>query len=156
MPALPDYMSCHYEDTCTGIECCIEISGLGLTLHPFLLIDPCEYSLSYGVNTINRTIQLINYEWGLYCNSHYLIKAFKRNIPMSFEIKIIALWATNLSGNVDFILLLRCLILASTWRIIRYNPTNFRLFLAADICQKERYLFHLISTIFSLPEQIPS
>ena len=87
MPALPDYMSCHYKDTCTGIECCIEISGLGLTLHPFLLIDPCEYSLSYGVNTINRTIQLINYEWGLYFNSHYLIKTFKRKIPSSFEIK---------------------------------------------------------------------
>jgi hypothetical protein len=85
----------------------------------------------------------------LYCNSYYLIKAFKRNIPMSFEIKIIALWATNLSVNVDFILLLRCLISASMWRIIRYNPTNFRFFLAADICQEERYLFHLISAIFT-------
>ncbi|CAC5409208.1 unnamed protein product [Mytilus coruscus] len=63
MPDLPDNMACHFKDTCTGIECCIEIPGIGLTLHPFIIIDPCEYTLNYGVNTINETIQLINYEW---------------------------------------------------------------------------------------------
>ncbi|XP_071150838.1 uncharacterized protein [Mytilus edulis] len=64
MPELPGNMACHFKDTCTGIECCIEIPGLGLTLHPFIIIDPCEYTLNYGLNTINETIQLINYEWG--------------------------------------------------------------------------------------------
>ncbi|XP_052071172.1 uncharacterized protein LOC127709610 [Mytilus californianus] len=61
---LPDNMACHFKDTCTGIECCIDIPGLGLTLHPFIIIDPCEYTVNYGVNTINETIRLINYEWG--------------------------------------------------------------------------------------------
>ncbi|VDI41394.1 Hypothetical predicted protein [Mytilus galloprovincialis] len=64
MPELPDNMACRFKDTCTGIECCIEIPGLGLTLHPFLIIDPCGYTVNYGVNTINETIRLINYEWG--------------------------------------------------------------------------------------------
>ncbi|XP_076076027.1 uncharacterized protein LOC143046851 [Mytilus galloprovincialis] len=63
-PELPDKMACHFKDTCTGIECCIEIPFLDVTLHPFFIIDPCEYTLNYGVNTINETIQLINYEWG--------------------------------------------------------------------------------------------
>ncbi|CAG2196996.1 unnamed protein product [Mytilus edulis] len=66
-PELPaDKMACHFKDTCTGIECCIEIPFLDVTLHPFLIIDPCEYTLNYGVNTINETIQLINYEWDLH------------------------------------------------------------------------------------------
>ncbi|VDI70196.1 Hypothetical predicted protein [Mytilus galloprovincialis] len=64
MPALPDQMSCHYTSTCTGIECCVTIPDLDLTLHPFIFIDPCEYTINYGINTINKTIKLINYEWG--------------------------------------------------------------------------------------------
>ena len=64
VPDLPDMMSCHYTETCTGIECCVKIPEIDLTLHPFLFIDPCEYTINYGVNTINKIIKLIDYEWG--------------------------------------------------------------------------------------------
>jgi hypothetical protein len=64
VPDLPDMMSCHYTETCTGIECCVKIPEIDLTLHPFFFIDPCEYTINYGANTINKTIKLIDYEWG--------------------------------------------------------------------------------------------
>ena len=66
VPDLPDMMSCHYTETCTGIECCVKIPEIDLTLHPFFFIDPCEYTINYGANTINKTIKLIDYEWGRY------------------------------------------------------------------------------------------
>ena len=57
-------MRCHFMETCTGIECCVDIPYLGLTLKPFFLLNPCEYTLSYGINTINHTFSLFDYEWG--------------------------------------------------------------------------------------------
>ncbi|VDI06314.1 Hypothetical predicted protein [Mytilus galloprovincialis] len=64
LPNIEEMMSCHFTETCTGIECCVEIPYLGLTLHPFFLLDPCQYTLSFGINTINNTFSLFEYEWG--------------------------------------------------------------------------------------------
>ena len=64
LPNIEDLMRCHFTETCTGIECCVDIPYLGLTLKPFFLLNPCEYTLSYGINTINHTFSLFDYEWG--------------------------------------------------------------------------------------------
>ncbi|CAC5401161.1 unnamed protein product [Mytilus coruscus] len=63
-PDLGEQIACHITETCTGIDCCANIPFFGLTVRPFLLLDPCDYKITYGINTQNVTISLFNYEWG--------------------------------------------------------------------------------------------
>ncbi|XP_071123195.1 uncharacterized protein [Mytilus edulis] len=64
LPDVENMMSCHLTEFCTGIKCCGVIPVFGLTLEPFLIIDPCEYVIFYGINKINRSLSLFDYEWG--------------------------------------------------------------------------------------------
>ncbi|XP_063399952.1 uncharacterized protein LOC134684586 [Mytilus trossulus] len=64
LPDVENMMSCHITEFCTGIKCCGVIPIFGLTLEPFLIIDPCEYVIFYGINTINKSLSLFDYEWG--------------------------------------------------------------------------------------------
>ncbi|CAG2211662.1 unnamed protein product [Mytilus edulis] len=63
-PDLGDIIACHITETCTGIDCCANIPFFGLTVRPFFVLDPCDYKISYGINTENVTKSLFDYEWG--------------------------------------------------------------------------------------------
>ncbi|CAG2190929.1 unnamed protein product [Mytilus edulis] len=63
-PDLGDQIACHITESCTGIDCCANIPSFGLTVRPFFELDPCDYKISYGINTENFTKSLLNYEWG--------------------------------------------------------------------------------------------
>ncbi|VDI43603.1 Hypothetical predicted protein [Mytilus galloprovincialis] len=63
-PDLGDQIACHITESCTGIDCCANIPFFGLTVRPFFVLDPCDYKISYGINTVNVTKSLFNYEWG--------------------------------------------------------------------------------------------
>ncbi|XP_071145134.1 uncharacterized protein [Mytilus edulis] len=63
-PDLGNQIACHITESCTGIDCCANIPSFGLTVRPFFVLDPCDYKISYGINTENFTKSLVNYEWG--------------------------------------------------------------------------------------------
>ena len=68
---LPDIVGqpsrCHFLSGCTTIECCTDIPYLRLTLHTYLTIDPCGYGVKIGINSLQKTISLFNYERGKSC-----------------------------------------------------------------------------------------
>ncbi|XP_063420822.1 uncharacterized protein LOC134706043 [Mytilus trossulus] len=63
-PTLGDQIACHITESCTEIDCCANIPFFGLTVRPFFVLDPCDYKISYGINTENVTKSLFDYEWG--------------------------------------------------------------------------------------------
>ncbi|XP_052083601.1 uncharacterized protein LOC127720901 [Mytilus californianus] len=65
-PDLGDQIACHITESCTGIDCCANIPFFGLTVRPFFVLDPCDYKISYGINTQNVTKSLFDYEWGMW------------------------------------------------------------------------------------------
>ncbi|CAG2189963.1 unnamed protein product [Mytilus edulis] len=69
LPEIDGPMTCMITDTCSGIDCCAEIPFIGLTIHPYFLINTCEYSISFGINNMNVNLSLFeggidSYEWG--------------------------------------------------------------------------------------------
>lgn len=82
---IPDPMSCHIPDYCTGIECCADIHVLGLGLHVSVFLDLDKLELRIGLETVMETIKLNDYVWGevktikvadgliklRYCNIYY-------------------------------------------------------------------------------------
>lgn len=61
---IPDPMSCHIPDYCTGIECCADIPVLGLGLHVSVFLDLDKLELRIGMETVKETIKLNDYVWG--------------------------------------------------------------------------------------------
>ena len=71
LPEIDGPMTCMITDTCSGIDCCAEIPFIGLTVHPYFLINTCEYSISFGINNMGVNLSLFeggidSYEWGMY------------------------------------------------------------------------------------------
>ncbi|VDH97493.1 Hypothetical predicted protein [Mytilus galloprovincialis] len=64
LPDMENLISCHISESCTWIQCCADIPFFGLTLEPFIILDPCEDVIYYGINTMNRSLSLFDYEWG--------------------------------------------------------------------------------------------
>ncbi|XP_053392737.1 uncharacterized protein LOC128555173 [Mercenaria mercenaria] len=57
-------ISCSVPDYCTGIDCCVDIDNIGLSIRAFLDINLCNYIVSGGIETHNFSFSLFNYEWG--------------------------------------------------------------------------------------------
>ncbi|VDH91582.1 Hypothetical predicted protein [Mytilus galloprovincialis] len=69
LPEIDGPMTCMITETCSGIDCCAEIPFIGLTVHPYFLINTCEYSISFGINNMGVNLSLFeggidSYEWG--------------------------------------------------------------------------------------------
>ncbi|XP_053398133.1 uncharacterized protein LOC128556594 [Mercenaria mercenaria] len=63
-PALPSIVSCSVPDYCTGINCCIDIDDIGLSLKAYINVNMCNYFISGGIETQTFNFSLFNYEWG--------------------------------------------------------------------------------------------
>ncbi|XP_060596418.1 uncharacterized protein LOC132750445 [Ruditapes philippinarum] len=61
---LPSYFSCSVPDYCTGINCCLEVKQIGLSINAFIDIDMCNYTISGGIETLTFNFSLFNYDWG--------------------------------------------------------------------------------------------
>ncbi|XP_052081234.1 uncharacterized protein LOC127719258 [Mytilus californianus] len=62
--SLPDNMVCSLSDTCTSVECCVDIKLLGRSFHIYLDIDPCHYRLTVGIERMKFNRSLLDYSWG--------------------------------------------------------------------------------------------
>lgn len=61
---IPDPMSCHIPDYCTGIQCCADIPVLGLGLQVSVNLDLDKLELQIQMETVQETIKLNDYVWG--------------------------------------------------------------------------------------------
>jgi hypothetical protein len=61
---LSPYATCYIPNTCTSIDCCIELPGIQRKLHTNIDIDTCSYKLTVDIEKVHLEYSLINYEWG--------------------------------------------------------------------------------------------
>jgi hypothetical protein len=64
LPALDESVSCHIPEHCTGVECCVDVDLVGRSFHAYVVIDPCQYTLSIGIENLAVNLTLLDYEWG--------------------------------------------------------------------------------------------
>jgi hypothetical protein len=57
-------VSCHIPDSCTGIDCCVDVDIIGRSFRVFALLDACGYKLSVGIDKLKFDLTLFDYKWG--------------------------------------------------------------------------------------------
>ncbi|CAH1277552.1 Hypp9694, partial [Branchiostoma lanceolatum] len=66
--SLSDHIYCSLEDTCLGINCCVEVSipALDFTkaFRAFVKLDVCEFEIMAGFETLEYRKLIFNYPWG--------------------------------------------------------------------------------------------
>ncbi|KAK3612512.1 hypothetical protein CHS0354_024483 [Potamilus streckersoni] len=63
-PSITGPVSCYVPDYCTAIDCCIDVRLIDRAFNIFVDLDACNYNLIIGIENYNRTISLLDYEWG--------------------------------------------------------------------------------------------
>ncbi|CAG2204548.1 unnamed protein product [Mytilus edulis] len=61
---LPDNIVCSLFDTCTSVDCCMDVELLNKSFHIYLDIDPCYHRLTVGIEQMQFNRSLQDYSWG--------------------------------------------------------------------------------------------
>ena len=64
LPHLPGSVSCNLGDTCTSVDCCIDVTEISRSINVFFNIDTCNYRLSGGIENLIFNKSLIDYRFG--------------------------------------------------------------------------------------------
>ncbi|XP_071123205.1 uncharacterized protein [Mytilus edulis] len=64
LPPLDNTTRCHLYDFCTGVACCTDIKILGRSLTTYIKLDPCNRKLYVGIEKMNVTVNLLDYQFG--------------------------------------------------------------------------------------------
>ncbi|XP_048258717.1 uncharacterized protein LOC124137708 isoform X1 [Haliotis rufescens] len=64
LPTLPDSLSCHIPDYCTGLDCCVDLVSLGMSFNFKILLDTRNLVLTVVIEKLTVQISLFNYKWG--------------------------------------------------------------------------------------------
>lgn len=64
LPTLSGPLTCQLTDTCTGIQCCVEIKEIGKSIDVFVILDACNYKFAAGIEKLTFNQSLLNYEFG--------------------------------------------------------------------------------------------
>ncbi|XP_071798137.1 uncharacterized protein [Asterias amurensis] len=66
LPRLPSTLTCDLYDRCLGVQCCVDldlqITVLSSTV--WLVLDPCEFTLSMGFGKWSIIFTIFDYHWG--------------------------------------------------------------------------------------------
>ena len=62
--SLGSAMSCHIPGHCTAVDCCVDVDFITRSIRAFVDLDACSYTLSVGVERLQFTRLLFDYEWG--------------------------------------------------------------------------------------------
>ncbi|XP_052071170.1 uncharacterized protein LOC127709608 [Mytilus californianus] len=62
--SLPAGISCYLSDTCTGIDCCIQVDKLGLSVNAYVLLDACHNTFTVGVENFKHTTTMLDIDLG--------------------------------------------------------------------------------------------
>ncbi|VDH92137.1 Hypothetical predicted protein [Mytilus galloprovincialis] len=64
LPSLQSGLLCHITNSCMAVDCCIGVQRLGLSLNFYLNMDICNNRFTVGVENLNKTISIVNIEFG--------------------------------------------------------------------------------------------
>jgi hypothetical protein len=69
LPDLSDDVVCRVNDSCTVIDCCVNVPLLNQTFNFYLDIDPCYQEVTVGIEKMFTTQKLLNgYTFGFLHN----------------------------------------------------------------------------------------
>ncbi|CAG2253144.1 unnamed protein product [Mytilus edulis] len=75
-PAIHSFeVPCHLSALCTGIECCVYAIKLNRDFHTIVLVDPCSYVVTVGIEDFvyNTSITEFSFESQYACEQNYVI-----------------------------------------------------------------------------------
>jgi hypothetical protein len=64
LPKIHKSMSCYLSETCTAIDCCIDVEQISRSVHVYINLDACNYRLTAGIEKLTFDIPLLQYQFG--------------------------------------------------------------------------------------------
>ncbi|VDI15760.1 Hypothetical predicted protein [Mytilus galloprovincialis] len=64
LPSLLSNMNCYIDQSCTAVQCCIDVNELGKSLEIGVEIDPCDFRLTVRIEKLSFEVTLHDYVWG--------------------------------------------------------------------------------------------
>ncbi|VDI23782.1 Hypothetical predicted protein, partial [Mytilus galloprovincialis] len=64
LPSLLSNMNCYIDQSCTAVQCCIDVNELGKSLEIGVEIDPCDFRLTVRIEKLSFDVTLYDYVWG--------------------------------------------------------------------------------------------
>ncbi|XP_022103294.1 uncharacterized protein LOC110986022 [Acanthaster planci] len=66
LPSVSNGLTCELSRECLGIRCCVELDlqVTTLSVNAWLILDPCEFTLSVGFGTWSLIFTIFDYHWG--------------------------------------------------------------------------------------------
>ncbi|CAG2253142.1 unnamed protein product [Mytilus edulis] len=64
LPSLLSNMNCYIDQSCTSVQCCIDVNELGKSLEIGVKIDPCDFRLTVRIEKLSFDVTLHDYVWG--------------------------------------------------------------------------------------------
>ncbi|XP_062579219.1 uncharacterized protein LOC134241150, partial [Saccostrea cucullata] len=65
LPTLPSNMVCQITESCTGVDCCIRAEPIHHNFHAYLDIDPCNFTIRFGIDKFQFQIYMQEYSFGI-------------------------------------------------------------------------------------------
>ena len=62
--SLPSDMVCQITNSCTAIDCCVKADPLSHNFHTYLDIDPCNFKIKFGIDKLQFTFNLKDFQFG--------------------------------------------------------------------------------------------
>lgn len=59
--------SCYIPSLCTGIECCVHADALRRDFEVTVILDPCQFVFTIGVENFMRNLSVATLELGILC-----------------------------------------------------------------------------------------
>ncbi|CAG2204544.1 unnamed protein product [Mytilus edulis] len=69
LPSLGSNMNCYIDQSCTAVQCCIDVNELGQSIEIGVEIDPCDFMLTVRIEKLNFDVTLYDYIWDCAMNS---------------------------------------------------------------------------------------
>ncbi|XP_052083593.1 uncharacterized protein LOC127720891 [Mytilus californianus] len=63
LPSLLSNMNCYIDQSCTAVQCCIDVNELGKSLEIGVKIDPCDFRLTVRIEKLSFDVTLYDYVW---------------------------------------------------------------------------------------------
>jgi hypothetical protein len=64
LPKIHKSMSCYLSETCTAIDCCIDVEQISRSVNVYINLDACNYRLIAGIEKLTFDIPLLHYQFG--------------------------------------------------------------------------------------------
>jgi hypothetical protein len=69
LPDLASGVVCYIPETCTGVSCCIEDPFINKTFNAYVFLDPCNFTMTVGIERLSFLLTLYGYVWGIAINN---------------------------------------------------------------------------------------